>query len=299
MGKQYPNQIFCLHSKKASFDMQAYLKKVEEESNDNPLEMHVPGLSRLVATIRDNTGFVHANIPAWDLAGIFEGTRIASQLRANIKLNTLTPTVSTTVGTVEYDPDFTKTIPLLKKNVVDFLKSDGIEALKKKEQFLSSGQNEQYAEQNKVQAAILQKAIKAYEAGELVVEATPEATTPSKENITYEIYSKGPKPRVSKKDDNGNAMVYSITIKCHLNNDGYPWEVNIQNWYAPVSKAEDGSLRVGARATEVVSKSFFISDTDWYGSVYSIERTVKNFEAMIYPEMYQMAEKYSWHPTKE
>ena len=324
--KQYPKQIICLHTKKNSFDIQAEMVAVDEESNDSPLEIHKSGLSRFILTIKDSAGFVNANIPTRDIGGILELSRVALNLKESRKMgeSTGTDTLNRAVlnklreklsvgeaidqadlnelegkeeptATTDMSSDvYTLAIPLCgRKTAAELIKTEGVSRAVNQEKFIRSkaGEDPRFTENNIRQADALKEAIRLYNDGLL------DGSAPApKEAKTYQVYFKGPKPRMSKKDKDGNVQIYNISIKCFLENDKYPWEIKIDSWYGKVTEQEDRSLRVGERASETVTKSIFLSDEDYARTLRCMDKTLDHFEQMVFAEMFNMSQKYAWKP---
>ena len=305
--KQYPKQIACLHGNKNSLDIQAEMVKVNEEGNDSPLEMHRGALSRFVLTLKDSGGFTVSNIPAWDVAAIVEKTRavtsktVTGKILNEAVLERLKEKASVgekiepeeleeLTAASKVSPEiYTYSIPLCgSKTAAEMVIDEGLARAMSQEQYIRklSLKETGFQERNKKEARLLKEAIDLYQEGKLS-ERDPNALS---------IYSAGPKPRLSKTDKDGNSQVYSVKIVYHQGRN-FPWEVAISNWWAKVDKIEDGSLRVGSKAsTGNATKRINLSDSDYYGMIHRMERTLEMFENSIFDEMFEMSQKYAWKP---
>ena len=315
--KQYPKQIFCLHSKgkngNISFDMTAEMNAVTEETQESPLEIHRKGLSRFVATIKDKDSYVTCNIPAWDVAGIIKNTEVGTNLYYNrgndapainnSALSLLREKAEigevATLEEVEAVLGASKTpinpklssekLPVCNgRSPIEYVLSESEEKVLSQIAYLESGSNEKFKEANERQAALIREALEEKKKGNL--ENTSQSTGPN----TFTLYEKAMKVK-SKVDSEGKRQIYSVAINLNFSKDKYPWEVKIENAWARIEEMPDKTLRIGKKENPIY-KSFNISFEDWFAVIRSMERTLNLFEEMKFQEMFEMAERNAWKP---
>lgn len=129
---------------------------------------------------------------------------------------------------------------------------------------------------NQEQIDAIDEAVKLLEIGEI---NTATAVTKPLSNGVLTIYKREYKYK-NKKDDNGNNLVYSITITCDPSKN-MPFEVNVMNCFAPVVTGGSGQTIVKtANAINTRRASISMSDSEWIGLVGQAYDLYENFKTI-------------------
>ena len=105
------------------------------------------------------------------------------------------------------------------------------------------------------------------------------------------IYDSGIKPLVSRQDSEGRSLIYRIVVTFDVEKR-YPFEVAIENCYAPVRKTDKGALNVVmGEAVNKATVRFSLSELEGMACLNAMKTTVGKFEAAAFPMQYRLAKK--------
>lgn len=139
--------------------------------------------------------------------------------------------------------------------------------------------NPKFKENNLKQMEAIAEAGRLYKAGKLTADVAATAstpTTPAGQGIV--IYETGMRPLIRRKRPDGKCFVYEVKIEWVLGNK-YPVNVEIQNYYAPVTQDAKGLLNVKAsEKSDVVRNMMRLSASDWEYVMYMIQTNMRTFE---------------------
>lgn len=253
-----------------------------EQEKAMPLEMH-SGFSRFVATLiqKDNNEkiFVKANIPARDVAYIYEKSKAAMSVIANMSVIdndenlSLAYTERFTMG--NYKGKTPAEILIENPNNKDKLIEQG--------KFLNGNISKFPANKKKIEA--IRDAINLLKEGKLSGE-----NVKSKSSSVITIYDEQMKSLRSTKDEKGRCLVYGIKIVCDSSRN-LPFYVEIMNCYAPVKVDNIGRLQPQMKEAVNTQKIYMnITEKDWFKTVYAMNQALENFELIHFEFQEKIAE---------
>lgn len=144
---------------------------------------------------------------------------------------------------------------------------------------------------NKKQVEAIDAAIALLEKGEL----KDKAVTPTTSSV-LEIYKTDCKFK-SKKDAQGNNLIYTIAITCDLSRN-FPFELSIMNCYAPVVTGSNGQTTIKmSNAINTKKASIVMSETAWLSLIGQAWDTYKDFRSINAAQLFQRVASKSFHPT--
>lgn len=112
-----------------------------------------------------------------------------------------------------------------------------------------------------------------------------------KANDASTLYNSEIKFLESKKDEEGRVFVYSIVLKYNEGYD-YPFEVRIENGYAPITRFESGQVNVHMKETvNKKSLSMALSAKEFVSFVDKLFFTLRDYEASAFPAAYEKAKQ--------
>lgn len=127
------------------------------------------------------------------------------------------------------------------------------------------------------------------DAGRLSKEGKLEAKTVS--SSTFTLLDTGMRPLIRKTDAKGNAFVYEIKITWIFGNN-YPIQVEIANYYAPVTKDDKGLLNVQKKQMDrstLIQNKMPLGVAEWNSVVEGVKRSMRIFEMVNGPVALQEA----------
>lgn len=279
---RYPRQIFSAKREKIILGIDNYLSRPDETDTVPPLEMHSP-FSRFVVTIVDKSGpetkTPKANIPAHDVPGIVEISKI-------VMLEKLRSESSAHEGKEEnLSVGYTQQILIggfRGKTPADVLleNPDSRDKLLNTRKFLAD-KAAQYAS-NKKQVEAIDDAIALFDAGKLKKQSH------TKRGGVVRIYDVDHKYM---RDTNaaGHRLFYSMSIVCQFGNN-YPWEVTIENIFAPGLPGPKGGLvpKIDEKSS-AARCTFRMNDMEWSQLVNRMDADMRYFESCCYGNLYREA----------
>ncbi len=137
---------------------------------------------------------------------------------------------------------------------------------------------------NAVQITAIKEALRLYEAGQLDAEE-------SKAGFQAEtVYSSGMRPLIRRKHGD-KCFVYEISIRWDGTSEK-PVEIDIRNYYAPVTKTDKGLLSVKAKErVEEVRNVISLTLEEWLWVEHMMEANIRTFEDMYSRSYYKMAQE--------
>lgn len=138
--------------------------------------------------------------------------------------------------------------------------------------------NPKFKDNNKKQMDAIAEAGRLYKAGKLTADVAAAASTPTNAGQSIVIYETGMRPLIRRKRPDGKCFVYEVKIEWVLGNK-YPVNVEIQNYYAPVTQDAKGLLNVKAsEKVDVIRNMMRLSAADWEYVMYMIQTNMRTFE---------------------
>ena len=178
---------------------------------------------------------------------------------------------------------------------------DGEKKLRTQRDFLAD--NLKKYPRNKGLIDAIDMALKLAEEGSLEKGAPSAAST----GAVIKLFSVGLRPLQRKRRDDGKCFVYTGHINWRLGEEN-PVEVEIENFYAPVEKRENGTLRVLASKKDpksYVKGVFNMPASLWMSYVYRIAMDMRLFEnnnglmARLLAECADAYQRQAWEATEE
>lgn len=279
---RYPRQIYSAKRETVILGIDNYLSKPDGTDKVPPLEMHSP-FSRFVVTIIDKSGAEtktpKANIPAGDVPGIVEISKLVMLEKLRYESS------SSEASEEELSIGYTQQILIggfRGKTPADILleNPDDREKLLSTRKFLADKAS-QYAS-NKKQVEAIDDAVALFDAGQL---KKPPGAKRSGVVRVYDVDHK------YMRDTNnlGHRLFYSMSIVCQFGNK-YPWEVTIENVFAPGLQGPKGGLVPKMDEKSSSAKcTFRMSDMEWSQLVNRMESDLRYFEGSCYAGLYREA----------
>ncbi len=277
---KYPYDIFKAANQKATFTVEGHFVSAMEES---PMKVFNPSFSRYICTIISDGSVAYFNIHISDLPGMRARTDVAVQM--DVK-----PAAVMTEGAAGTSPAFTRRFfsgNLKGKTPIEVLLSDpgsGKKALNDQYVWLKSNL-EKYPKNKELMEAIEDAASQDL--------STLQASPPqdgSKAPVT--ILDIGCRPLQRKVREDGKCFCYEgkVTYNPAMN---YPVTVEIKNYYAPVTKRENGTLNVQIGSKDAASEKAYrynMSLNEWLDALHTMETTRDEFRMLCFGKAYQLAE---------
>lgn len=279
---RYPRQIYTAKREKIVLGIDNYLSRPDERDTIPPLELHSP-YSRFVLTIIDKSGSAvltpKANIPASDIPGIVEISRIAMLKKTRF--------VSTgaSADSAEMSPAYTQQILLGNfrgRTPAEILleNPESKDGLLKTRNFLAD-KARQYASNQKQMDAI-DDAVKLLETGKLKKKTGAVCSGIAK---IYDVSHK----YMRDTNDQGHRLFYGMSIICQYGNN-YPWTITIENFFAPGLQGPKGGLAPKMNEKNGYAKcSIHLNDMEWSQMVTRLDSDIRYFESSCYGTLYKEA----------
>lgn len=138
--------------------------------------------------------------------------------------------------------------------------------------------NPKFKDNNLKQMEAIAEAGRLYKAGKLTADVAASATVSTPAGQSIVLYETGMRPLIRRKRPDGKCFVYEAKIEWVLGNK-YPVNVEIQNYYAPVTKDAKGLLNVKASEKDSVVRNLMrLSASDWEYVMYMIQTNMRTFE---------------------
>lgn len=94
---------------------------------------------------------------------------------------------------------------------------------------------------------------------------------------------------MSTTNEKGHRLFYSMSITCRYANN-YPWEITIENFFAPSNKGPKGGLvPVTDEKSGTAKSTFYINDMEWCQLAAQLENALRYFESSVYAALYKEA----------
>lgn len=279
---RYPRQICSAKRETVILSIDNYLSRPDETDTVPPLEMHSP-FSRFVVTIIDKSGTEtktpKANIPAGDVPGIVEISKLVMLEKMRYESAAQEPSAE------ELSIGYTQQILVggfRGKTPADILleNPDDRDKLLSTRNFLAD-KAAQYAS-NKKQVEAIDDAVALFDAGKLKKQSGARRSSAVR---VYDVDHK------YMRDTNaaGHRLFYSMSIVCQFGNK-YPWEVTIENTFAPGVQGPKGGLVPKMEEKSSYAKcTFRMSDMEWSQIVNRIKSDLQYFESSCYRNLYHEA----------
>lgn len=278
---RYPRQIFSAKREMVILSVDNYLSRPDERDTVPPLEMHSP-YSRFLVTIIDKSGKVlqtpKANIPAGDVPGIVELSRLAMIEKARFNSQPQGAGGELSIG-------YTQQILIGSfrgKTPAEILLDDPAskDSLLKTRDFLAD-KADKYAS-NRKQMEAIDDAVALLNDGKLErISSAPKSGS----TVVYSVDHK----YMRDTNEHGHRLFYGMNIVCQYGNK-YPWELTIENTYAPEVQGPKGGLIPKMEEKSSQAKcTFRMNDMEWMQFINRIEADMRYFESSCYGTLYKEA----------
>lgn len=279
---RYPRQIYSAKRETVILSIDNYLSKPDSKDKVPPLEMH-SSFSRFIVTIIDKSGTEtktpKANIPAGDVPGIVEISKLV--MLEKLRYESSTGEISESALSAGY----TQKILVggfRGKTPADILleNPDDREKLLSTRKFLAD-KAEHYAS-NKKQVEAIDDAIFLLDSGKLQKQAG------ARRSSAVHVYDVDHK-YMRDTNECGHRLFYSMSIVCQYGNK-YPWEVTIENMFAPGLPGPKGGLvpKVDEKSSSARC-TFRLNDMEWMQLINRLNSDLQYFESCCYLGLYREA----------
>lgn len=273
-----------------TFAVQNELVKAECEDGAEPLKFYSHFSRFPIVIINAERKATTANIAVKDIPDMVARTNFAytKELEMAYMPRTVAPTPTADGEDLSTNIAFTTVLTLgngLKgKTPAQLVMEDpnNVQKLNNQYKWLKESieKNPKFADNNKKQMDAIVEAGRLYKAGKLSGDAATTASasvaTPTGQGIV--IYETGMRPLVRRKRPDGKCFVYEAKVEWILGNK-YPVNVEIQNYYAPVTKDSRGLLNVKASEKDNVVRNLMrLTASDWEYVMYMIQTNMRTFE---------------------
>lgn len=286
MSISNPKQIGATVRKKTfTIKNELSVSSCDDGSREYPLEFY-SGFSRFpIAIINEDKKVVTGNVKVTDMSDIIVRSKFAYEkdMQMSISVNnnqdkSLAYTVLMTSGKLKGKTP----AQVLAENP-----EENKQLLNQQYKWLKDNidKNPNYRAANQKQMDAIVEASKLFNEGKLSSSAAI--------NNRFAIYEPGMRPLTRKTNPDGTCFVYEVSIYWIFGSK-YPVEVNIRNFYAPVTRNEKGLLNVQAKkkVNEIFS-TMNLSAAEWQHHIHMIETNMRTFEDLHAQELYSKAEKAS------
>jgi hypothetical protein len=280
---EYPRQCASIVMDK-TLTCDAWLTRASAANEASPLEIFRTTTDAEKKAFASRFGLILINEDKKAATGNIELNEMYNIIsRTNFALNKsyeleLKPKVETSEKNIAYTVKFVAG-NLKGKSPAQVIFENGEDEGKKilNEQYVFLKNNlQKYKDNQKIMDAIT-------ECGKLLKEGKlkkPESTSISSNEFL--IYNGGMKPLIRKKDPKNPNLckVYEIKVICDFSRR-YPVNIQIQNYYAPVDKQDNGTLNVQKSQMDkssLINNQINVTLTVWEGFIRSIERCINAFE---------------------
>lgn len=285
-----PKECFCLKQNQTFFVLNE-LVPVACEDGSEPLMFHHETFSRFkFVIINAEKKAATANIPVIEFPGIFEEIRNRNLMKKTYTAiqgigNVLKPEKEQAGKTAAYTVTITAGRLKGKTPAGALLENAKVnETLLLNQEAWLKAHLKDYPK-NQVQIQAIQEAISLYHNGTLK-NTTPISSISDTDSC---IYKTGCRPLIRRKRADGKCFVYEIKISWQELMDK-PVEIEIRNYYAPVSKDEKGLLNVHAKErSDEIKNTFSLSMSEWFWLEHQINTQMRTFENLYAAKMYTTA----------
>lgn len=253
------------------------LSKIPAEET-TPLKFHSKFSRFTITIINEERKAANGNIPIREMEDLIRRSGFAYQKELEAEL--LPKAVKgNEVDSPAYTVRFTNGT-MKGKTPAQVLAEDpgnGSDALNRQYKWLQSNLNKYPKNQEQMDA--IRDAARLHREGKLCP-VTSIASLPA-----FTIYEPGFRPLIRKQREDGKSFVYEIRITWNFGQN-YPVEVEIQNYYAPVIKKENGMLNVLLKEKSVndsITNKMKLSSMEWMHVIHMLETSIRTFEDLIAP----------------
>ena len=280
----YPEEVGVSVRQTKTFCMNSYLHPALAEDGQNPYRIYDQRFSRFRVTVIDTTNgkkYAEANIPVNMIADIIARSEYAFKRAMDVEVE---PEVSGTspAHTVRFTSGYFKG-----KTPAEVLLEDpekNKKALMTQYEYLKK--NLEKYPGNKIQMDAIRDASDLLKKGELFNKKT-ETQRPS---IT--IYNAEARALIRKAREDGMCPVYTLSIRWNVGEKS-PIVVDISNFYAPVTKFEDGRINPQISKKDpnsVVNLTYAMFGWEWMDIIRSIKSNMQQFEMLHAKECFANAQ---------
>lgn len=275
---------------KYPYDAVSYVRKktfsiqprFARQTEDKPLQIFDTTFSRFVFTVIANSKAAYGNVPVDMLAEIKANTDFSHTKHMENKYAKRNVTENNSPAyTVRFFSGNLKG-----KTPVDVLVENG----EKGKQML----NDQYK--------WLKDNLAKYPANQKIMDAIIDAGKLDFKNLSdtqassiapIELFNISCRPLIRKKREDGKCFCYEVKAEWDVSKN-YPVSVEITNYYAPVTKKEDGTLNVSLSKKDKSSEiknEFNMTAAEWLNAVRKMEALENGFIEMHLKEAFSLADK--------
>lgn len=280
---KYPKDICVFQTGQKTFSIVDNLTKRELE-DDSPVKILDDSFARFVFTIISNgEGSLKANVDPGDIPDALKATDSCKFIQVQHDV-----TSGAGEGSTQNSPGFTKrfvTGNLKGKSPVEVLIENENGKALLNEQFKFLRDNLQKFPKNKE----LMDAI--VDASKQDIEKLKEraAAQPTLKPYTILDVSERPLQRVQRAD--GKCFCYGCRVMWDFERK-YPVTITITNYYAPVTRKENGTLNVAySEKDDVKVYDYSLTAKQWIKAIDKMYRCIVSFENMYYPSAHELAGK--------
>ncbi len=273
---KYPKEIFSAVRTK-TFAIEAHL--FQDEDSEKPLQV-LNSFSRFIFTIIDKSKAISANVPVELLQDMKARTQFAVTKHFE--------SVYANAGNVPASPAFTE-----KFNTGNLKGLTPADVLKKEGENGKKVLNDQYK--------WLKQNLKKYPANQKLIDAIIDAANLEPEMLegessyvpTIDILTINCRPLIRKKrESDGMCPCYEVYVKFDSSKN-YQVSVNIQTYYAPVEKRENGTLNVMLAKKDknsIQSHDFAMTLTEWLNALHEMQEVVSMFKICHFSKALKQSE---------
>lgn len=269
---KYPMQCASI-VRKQTLGIEAKLSRTDIKAGESPLEMYNSFSRFPIVLISQDKKAASGNIPMDDMVLLLKRSEFAMNKQMDRELKPVS-----TSGNEQLSPAYITKMAagdMKGKTPAEVLLSDpqnGCAKLNNHYTWLKQNLSK-YPNNQKIMDAIMD-ASRLFQAGQL--------ESKSVSNGTFVLLNPGMRPLIRKTDQKGNCFVYEIKITWIFDNN-YPVQIEVTNYYAPVTKDEQGLLNVQKKQmdkTSLIQNKMSLSIKEWNSVVEGIKRTVHIFETI-------------------
>lgn len=284
---KYPKEIDSVVRTK-TFCINAELTKPDTDNGDSPLKLYSRFSRFPITLINEKKVFANANINVTDMIDIMKRSEFA--YNKEMELSMQTQTIENDVSSA-YTVQISSGMLKGKTPAQALLESpDNLKALVNQFNFLK--QNLDKYPRNRVQMQAIKEAKTLFESGKLT-ESKAQGNTNN-----FEIYKSGFRPLKRKSREDGMCFVYDVKITWNFKQN-YPLEIEIQNYYAPVTTDDRGMMNVQFSQRDkntFIKESMKLSASEWNHIMYMTRTNMEIFERSIGNQMLKISKDASWQP---
>lgn len=261
------------------FAIQNELDQAKGEDKNEYLNLHSKFSRFPIVIINENKQSATANIPINEMINIIDKTKVLYE--KEIQLLCVPPVVE--LSSPAYTVRFTSG-DMKGMTPAEVLFQNPENSAKLNEQFKFLKKNLKKYPKNQQQIDAILDASELVKKGELI--------KPKRDVIpSFIVCESGFRPLTRRSKKDGLTFVYQMKLVWNFRAEN-PIHLEIENFYAPVIKTEQGLLNVQAKQkAESIVNEFNFSLEEWSWMVHLISSNIKTFEDIIGPEAFQKAVK--------